>query len=85
MAPTSVPKASAASGLLYVYTTRPSRWGVTAWYLTAVDLHTGETAWSRRTGLGPLRNKHYAAVPIAPDGAAYIATLAGMVRFRDGD
>ena len=28
-------------------------------------------------------NNHYAAVTLAPDGSAYVATLAGMVRVRD--
>ena len=27
-------------------------------------------------------NNHYAAMTLGPDGAAYIATLAGMVRVR---
>ncbi len=84
VAPTSVPKVSMANGLLYVYTTRPSRWLVNAWYLTAVDVRTGATAWSVRTGTGVLSNNHYAAVTLGPDGAAFIATLAGLVRVRDG-
>lgn len=84
VAPTSVPKASAATGLLYVWATRRSRWGVTAWYLTAVDLRTGRTTFAQRAGTGPLFNNHYAAVTLGPDGSAYIATLAGLVRLRDG-
>ena len=83
IAPTSVAKASRANGLLYAYTKRPTAWGVAAWYLTAIDVRTGRTAFSVRTGLGTLMNNHYAAVTLAPDGSAYIATLAGMVRVRD--
>ena len=83
IAPTSVAKVSLATGLVYAYTTRRSRWGVSAWYLTALDARTGATAWSVRTGIGTLFNNHYAAVTLAPDGSAYIATLAGMVRVRD--
>ena len=83
IAPTSVPKVSLANGLLYAYTKRPTWWGVSAWYLTALDARTGRTAFSVRTGLGTLMNNHYAAVTLAPDGSAYIATLGGMVRVRD--
>ncbi len=83
IAPTSVAKASAASGLLYAYTTRPSRWAVTGWYLTALDLRDGHTVFSRRIRNGPLSNNHYAAVTIAPDGSAYVPVLGGLVRVRD--
>lgn len=83
VAPTSVAKVSLATGLVYAYTTRPSWWGVSAWYLTAIDARTGETAFSVRTGTGTLFNNHYSAVTLAPDGSAYVATLGGMVRVRD--
>ena len=85
VAPTSVPKVSLANGLLYAYTKRPTWWGVSAWYLTAVDVRTGRTAFSVRTGLGTLMNNHYSAVTLAPDGSAYVATLAGMVHVRDSN
>ncbi len=84
VAPTSVPKVSLANGLLYAYTTTASAWLVNAWYLTSIDVRTGETAFSVRTGTGLLSNNHYAAVTLSPEGAAYIATLSGMVRVRDG-
>ncbi|MDT0200391.1 hypothetical protein [Nocardioides sp. AE5] len=83
IAPTSVPKVSLATGLLYVYSKRPNLWGVNAWYFTGIDVHTGRHVFSVRTGIGTLFNNHYAAVTIAPDGTAWIATLAGMVRIRD--
>ncbi len=82
-APTSVAKASLANGLVYAYTKRRSVWGASAWYLTALDARTGGTVWSVRTGLGMAFNNHYAAITLAPDGSAYVATLAGMVRVRD--
>jgi hypothetical protein len=82
VAPTSVPKASLATGLLYVYT-KPAALLVDAWYFTAIDLRTGRTAFSRLTGTGPGYNNHYAAVYLGPDGSAYIATLTGMLRIRD--
>jgi len=83
IAPSSVAKVSLANGLAYAYTKKPSWWGVSAWYLTALDVTTGRTVFSVRTGTGVLMNNHYAAMTIAPDGAAWIATLAGMVRVRD--
>ena len=83
VAPTSVPKVSLANGLVYAYTKRPTWWGVAAWYLTALDVHTGRTTFAVRTGLGVLMNNHYAAITLAPDGTAYVATLAGLVRVRD--
>ena len=83
IAPTSVAKVSLENGLVYAYTTRSSRWGVQAWYVTAIDAATGETAFSVRTGTGSMFNNHYAAVTLAPNGSLYIATLAGMVRLRD--
>ncbi|MDT4915753.1 MAG: hypothetical protein QOH89_453, partial [Pseudonocardiales bacterium] len=82
VAPTSVPKASLATGLLYVYT-KPKTVLADAWYLTAIDIRTGRTVFSKLTGTGPGFNNHYAAVYLGPDGTAYIATLAGMVRIKD--
>ncbi|MDX6374984.1 MAG: hypothetical protein QOD98_3972 [Nocardioidaceae bacterium] len=83
IAPTSVAKVSLATGLVYAYTTRKSWWGVSAWYLTAIDARTGETAFSVRTGTGTLFNNHYSAVTLGPDGSAYVGTLGGMVRVKD--
>ena len=85
IAPSSVAKVSLATGLIYAYTMRPSWWGVTAWYVTAIDARTGETAFSVRTGTGTLFNNHYSAVTLGPDGSAYVATLGGMIRVRDRD
>ena len=83
-APTSVPKASHGNGLLYVYTKPPREDGIDAWYLTALDIRSGETVWSRLTGTGTQWNNHYAAIYLGPDGTAYVATLAGLVRVADG-
>jgi hypothetical protein len=81
--PTTVPKASIANGLVYLYTKPPRADGVDAWYLTAIDFHTGATRFSRLTGTGYLYNNHYAAIYIGPDGSAYIGTLGGLVRIAD--
>ena len=87
IAPTSVPKASLGNGLLYVYTKpdlgSPASNAADAWYFTAIDIRTGKTAWSRLTGTGIQWNNHYAAIYLGPDGAAYLATLAGLVRIKD--
>jgi hypothetical protein len=83
IAPTSVPKASWATGLAYVYTKRSTWTGVSAWYVTAVDVVTGRAMWSVRTGNGTQFNNHYAAMTLGPDGSLWIATMAGLVRVRD--
>lgn len=82
-APSGAAKVSLANGLAYAYTKRPSWWGVSAWYLTAIDVTTGRTVFSVRTGTGFLMNNDRAAMTIAPDGSAWIGTLAGLVRVRD--
>lgn len=83
IAPTSVAKASTGNGLLYAYTKPPRSDGLDAWYVTAIDIRTGRTAWSRLTGTGVQWNNHYAALYLGPDGTLYVATLAGMIRLED--
>ena len=83
VAPTSVPKASLASGLLYVYAKPPRADGVEAWYLAAIDLDTGETVYRRLTGTGTQWNNHYASIYLGPDGAAFVPLLTGIVRIAD--
>jgi hypothetical protein len=82
-APTSVPKASLANGLLYVYAKPPGA-PADPWYLTAIDVDDGRTAWRRLAGTGPQWNNHYAAIYLGPSGAAYIATMTGVLRLEDG-
>lgn len=83
VAPSSVPKVSLATGLVYAYTKRPTWWGVSGWYLTGIDVRTGRAMFSVRTGTGVLMNNDHAALTLAPDGTAYVATMAGMVRVQD--
>ena len=83
-APSSVPKASYATGLLYVYT-RPSEVDSAAWYLSAIDIRTGRTAFRVLSGVGMQWNNHYAAIALGPDGSAYVATLFGLIRIYDTD
>lgn len=74
---------SSESGLAYVVTKPRSLLGVAAWYLTALDVRTGRTRWSVRTGIGALLAPGAAPVTLGPDGAAYLATRGGLVRVRD--
>ena len=71
---------SLGTGLVYAYTKRPTWWGVSAWYLTGIDVRTGRAMFAVRTGTGLLLNDDRAALALAPDGTAYVATLGGMVR-----
>ncbi|GAA5106545.1 hypothetical protein GCM10023339_03630 [Alloalcanivorax gelatiniphagus] len=70
-------------GLLYTWTKRPSLTGVSAWYLTAVDAVTGRSMWGVRTGTGLLMGSDGSRLALDREGAAYIGTLAGLVRVRD--
>lgn len=84
VAPSSVPKASLGNGLVYVYSKPPRKDLLDAWYVTAIDIRTGETRWSRLTGTGIQWNNHYASIYLGPDGALYVATIVGLVRLADG-
>src|SRR4051812_8239145 len=83
-APTSVPKVSLGNGLVYVYAKKASTPLDDSWYFTAIDVRTGRTQWQQRTGNGIQWNNHYASIYLGPDGAAYMPTMAGLVRFADG-
>ncbi len=85
-APSSVPKASLANGLIYIYTRDKSNpENMHAWYFTAVDARTGELVYKVLTGVGKKFNNHYGSISITPDGSAYIGTMGGVVRVWDGD
>jgi hypothetical protein len=84
IAPTSVAKASLGNGLVYAYTKPVRKDLIDAWYVTAIDIRTGKVAWSRLTGTGIQWNNHYAAIYLGPDGALYVATVAGLIRLADG-
>jgi len=85
VAPTSVPKVSLGAGLAYVYAKPPSSNPlVDSWYFSAIDIRTGKTVWQKLTGNGIQWNNHYASIYLGPDHAAYIATIAGLIRFKDG-
>jgi hypothetical protein len=84
IAPSVVPKVSLANGLIYTYTKPQNDDGVDAWYLTAIDFHTGRTIFKKLAGTGLGYNNNYAPATIGPDGSAYVGTLGGLVRLSDG-
>jgi hypothetical protein len=93
--PSSVSKASAAAGLVYVYehpsasqvhyTGRrpPGALASDPWYFTALDIRTGNRVWSKLIGYGLGYNNHYAPITLSPDGTAYVGVLGGLVALHD--
>ncbi|MEU6992095.1 hypothetical protein ABZ953_15725 [Streptomyces sp. NPDC046465] len=81
--PSTVPKLSTASGLLYFYTKEPNSLGIDAWYLTAVDFRTGDTRWKQLAGTGIAYDNNWAPVTLGPDGTAYVGAFNGLVAVRD--
>jgi hypothetical protein len=82
-APSVVPKASLAAGLVYTYTKPPREDGIDPWYLTALDFRTGKTVFKRLAGTGLGYNNNYAPITIGPDGSAYVGALGGLVKLHD--
>jgi hypothetical protein len=83
IAPTIVPKLSAAAGLVYTYTKDPQPNNADAWYLTAIDFRTGRTVYKALGGEGFGHNNNYAPVTLGPDATAYVGVLGGLVALRD--
>ncbi len=83
VSPSSGVTASRPQGLVYAWTKRPSPLGVSAWYLTALDVGSGRSMWSVRTGTGLLAGSDHSQITIGADGSAWVGTLAGLVRVRD--
>jgi hypothetical protein len=83
VSPTPVPKVSLGNGLVYLYAKPKSNPLDDSWYFAALDVRTGATRWLQRTGNGIQWNNHYASIYLGPDGAAYMPTLTGMIRFKD--
>jgi hypothetical protein len=82
IAPTVVPKASLANGLVYTYT-HPGGDSSDPWYLTALDFRTGRTVFKQLAGSGLGFNNNYAPVTLGPDGTAYVGVLGGLAALRD--
>jgi hypothetical protein len=83
VSPSSGVTASWPLGLVYAWTKRPSLMGVSAWYLTAIDVESGRSMWSVRTGTGLHAGSDHSQIALGPEGSAWIGTLAGLVRVRD--
>ncbi|MGA1090008.1 MAG: hypothetical protein ACO3X2_11200, partial [Candidatus Nanopelagicales bacterium] len=77
--PSLVSKGILADGTVLTYTKESSLVGTDAWWFTAVDAASGEVAWRRLAGVGPLLNNHYAAGYVGPDGSVYVGTISGVV------
>jgi hypothetical protein len=80
--PSAVPKLSLANGLVYIVAKDPAG-PHDVWYLAALDERTGRTVFKTRYGTGLGYNPNYAPVSLAPDGAAYVGVLGGLVRIAD--
>jgi len=84
ISPTTVPKMSLDSGLIYLYTKYPRSDRFDPWYFTAVDFETGETVFRVLTGTGTGYNNNYAPIAIGPSGGtAYVGTLGGLISIQD--
>ncbi len=81
--PSVVPKASVASGLVYLYAKEPRADLIDAWYLTAVDFRTGRTAYKVLAGTGKWFDNDWAPITLGPDGTAYVGVVGGLVAIRD--
>ena len=82
IAPSVVPKASLATGLVYTYT-KPGGDSSDPWYFTALDFRTGKTIYKFHAGSGLGFNNNYAPVTLGPDGSGYVGVLGGLVRVFD--
>ena len=77
-------KASLGSGLLYLYSGEGSVFNQ-RWYLTAVDLATGQTVYRQLAGTGLGYDNWAGALFIHPGGGvAYSTTIFGLVMIHDG-
>ncbi len=79
-----VPKLSTKTGLIYTYTRELSSALDQPYFWTAIDAHTGKTAWKVYAGSGLGFNNNYAGIALGRDGTAYLGVFGGMVALRDG-
>jgi hypothetical protein len=83
-APTVVPKLSTKTGLIYSYVRDPATDGSVPWSWVAIDFRTGKTAFRKLAGVGAGFNNNYAAIGLGADGSAYLGTITGVTKLRDG-
>jgi hypothetical protein len=79
-APSAVAKLSLAAGLVYTYTKPARDDGQDAWYLTALDVRTGKTAFQRLAGEGLEFNNNYAPITWGPTARPTSACWAASSR-----
>jgi hypothetical protein len=82
-APSVVQKLSAGNGLAYYYTYETLPDGENAWYLMALDFHTGRTVYKALAGVGRAFDNNWSPLSLGPDGAVYVGVFGGLVVFRD--
>ena len=79
-APSVVPKLSTATGLIYTYTRDPDPLPIgQPYFWTAIDAHTGATAFKVYAGSGLGFNNNYAGIALGPDGTAYLGVTGGLI------
>jgi hypothetical protein len=82
---TTVPKLSAETGLVYLYTKDPGVGrGIDAYYLTAVELETGKRVFRVLAGTGVSYDNNWAPITLGSSGCAYVGVLRGLVQICDG-
>lgn len=81
--PSSVSKLSRDTGLVYVYEKPRTANLVDAWYLTALDLATGATAWKKLVGTGWSYDNQWASLTPMPGGKLYAGVFNGLVEVAD--
>lgn len=84
-APNAVPLISGASNTVYVYEMQgPSFYPLTTttqqWFVTALDLQTGNILWRKHIGNGILYNSIYAPLSLDDKKHIYIGLFGGLLR-----
>jgi hypothetical protein len=77
MAPSSVPKLSLETGLIYAVG-RPTP-EAHDWSFVAIDVESGMLVWEIPIGEGVFLNNNYAGVALGPTGTLYVGVLGGIV------
>lgn len=83
---TAIPLLSTGTGLLYTYAQDSAlardegKW---VWYWVAFDYRTGEEVWRVKAGAGGSYNNNGMLPYLGPDGALWIATVAGTVKLSE--
>ena len=82
-APSVVQKLSTATGLAYYYTYETLPDGDNAWYVMALDFHTGRTVYKALAGVGSAFDNNWSPLSLGPDGTMYVGVFGGLVAFWD--